>query len=267
MECVKRPMILMAGPCVIESMECLEIVAERMVEITKRCPVEYYFKASWDKANRTSADKYRGPGLEKGLEMLSDIKTKFRVKIITDFHEPWQAAEVAEVADIIQVPAYLSRQTDMIRAAALTGLPVQIKKAQFMAPEDMKNVIGKMLYYGNDKIYLCDRGTCFGYHNLVVDMVGLLKMKEYGHKVIFDATHSVQLPGTGVNHSTSGDSRYVKGLAVAASALGIDGLFMEVHPEPPKALCDAACMVKLDEVEDILRRSIAVRNIAMEGAC
>lgn len=264
---MEKKMVLMAGPCVIESMECLEEVAKSMIDITKRNHVDYYFKASWDKANRTAADKYRGPGLEKGLEMLADIKNKYGVKIITDFHESWQAAEVAKVADIIQVPAYLSRQTDMIKAAAETGLPVQIKKAQFMAPEDMKNVIGKMISYGNKNIYLCDRGTCFGYHNLVVDMIGLLKMKEYGYKVIFDATHSVQLPGTGINNSTSGDSRYVEGLALAASALGIDGIFMEVHPNPREALCDAACMVKLDEVERILHKCIDIRNIAMEELC
>lgn len=267
MEVIDKNMIVMAGPCVIESSECLYEVAEKMVHIAKRNNIEYYFKASWDKANRTAADKYRGPGLEKGLEMLNDVKLKYGVKVITDFHEPWQAVEVAKVADIIQVPAYLSRQTDMIGAAAQTGLPVQIKKAQFMAPEDMRNVIEKMIYYGNNNIYLCERGTCLGYHNLVVDMIGILKMKSYGYKVIFDATHSVQLPGTGVNNSTSGDSSFVNDLAVAASSLGIDGLFMEVHPNPQEALCDAACMVKLDKVEEILRKCIEVRKIAMGELC
>lgn len=262
-----KQMMFLAGPCVIESMECLETVAEKMVGVSERLNLDYYFKASWDKANRTAADKYRGPGLEKGLQMLSDIKEKYDVKIVTDFHESWQAKEVAKVADMIQIPAFLSRQTDMIQAAAETGLPVQIKKAQFMAPEDMKNVAEKMLYYGNDKILLCDRGTCFGYHNLVVDMTGLAKMKKFGHKVLFDATHSVQLPGTGVNNSTMGDSVYVKELAMAACAFGIDGLFMEVHPNPQEALCDAACMLQIDEVENLLEKCIKIRNIALEDLC
>lgn len=260
-------MLFMAGPCVIESMDCLETIAKRMLDVTTKLNLDYYFKASWDKANRTAADKYRGPGLEKGLQMLSDIKEKYGVRIITDFHEPWQAKEVAQVADMIQVPAFLSRQTDMIKAAAQTGLPVQIKKAQFMTPDDMYNVAGKMLYYGNDQIYLCDRGTCFGYHNLVVDMTGLAKMKTFGHKVVFDATHSVQLPGTGINNSTLGNRAYVKELAMAACALGIDGLFMEVHPNPDEALCDSACMLQLDDVESVLNKCIQIREIALRDIC
>lgn len=264
---MEHKMIFIGGPCVIESMSCMETVAQEMQKITYELDIDYYFKASWDKANRTAADKYRGPGLDKGLQMLADIKERFGFKIVTDFHEPWQAKEVAKVADIIQIPAYLSRQTDMIRAAAETLLPVHIKKAQFMTPEDMTNVIEKMLYYKNDKILLCERGTCFGYHHLVTDIIGLEKMKGYGYPVIFDATHSAQLPGVGTNNSTGGNSKQAEVLAMAASAVGIDGLFMEIHPNPPEALCDAACMVPLERVHAVLKKCIAIRRIAIGEVC
>lgn len=249
--------ILIAGPCVIESEENLMIIAEKMKDITESLGLEYYFKASFDKANRTSIDSYRGPGIEKGLCMLKRIKDTYGLKIATDIHEPWQAEKVAQVCDLIQIPAFLCRQTDLLIAAAKTGKLINVKKAQFLAPWDMKNVIKKLEDSGNRNIMLCERGTSFGYNTLVVDMTGIVEMKKFGYPVIIDATHSVQKPG-GKGTSTGGNRENVEPLAKAAIAAGADALFFEVHPEPDKALSDGANMVKLDEFENLLKRVIRV---------
>lgn len=260
-----KKMILMAGPCVIESMECLETVAEKMKHITDKLDIDYYFKASFDKANRTSINSYRGPGLEKGLEMLSEIKSKYGFKIITDIHEPYQAEEVAKVADIIQIPAFLCRQTNLLVAAAKTGKIVNVKKAQFLAPWDMKNVVRKLEESGNSNIFLCERGTTFGYNRLVVDFAGIIEMKKLGYPVIYDATHSVQKPGG--NGITSGGSReYVIPLAKAALACEADGLFVEVHPDPDKAESDGPNMIKLSDMDIFLEEAIKFFKLANCGS-
>ncbi len=249
--------ILIAGPCVIESEENAMMIAKEVSSIAHRLKLDLYFKASFDKANRTSIDSYRGPGIDEGLEILKKIKKKCNVKVVTDIHEPWQAERVAEVCDMIQIPAFLSRQTDLLLSAANTGKPVNVKKAQFLAPWDMKNVVKKIETTGNKNIYLCERGTCFGYNSLVVDMTGIMEMKKLGYPVIFDATHSVQKPG-GEGKQTGGNREYVEILAKAAVAAGADALFFEVHNNPESALSDGPNMVKLSEFEDILKRIIKV---------
>ena len=236
----KSPLALMAGPCVIESRaKCLDI-AGKLVRWAAREGVPLVFKASFDKANRSSIDSFRGPGLEEGLDILLEVKTTFKVPIVTDIHESWQAKPVAKVADILQIPAFLCRQTDLLLAAGETGRAVNVKKAQFLAAEDMANVVRKIESTGNRRILLTERGTTFGYHNLVVDMRNLMVMRELGYPVVFDATHSVQRPG-GLGGSTGGDSRWVPALARAAVATGaVDGLFVETHPNPAEALSDKA---------------------------
>lgn len=251
--------LVIAGPCVIESEENAMYIAEKMKEISERLNIDYYFKASFDKANRTSILSYRGPGIEEGLRILKKIKTKYGLKIVTDIHEPWQAEKAACVADIIQIPAFLCRQTDLLVAAANTGKIINIKKAQFLAPWDMANVIKKVEDSGNKNILLCERGTTFGYNTLIVDMTGIVELKKFGYPVVFDATHSVQKPG-GKGNATGGNREYVEPLAKAAVAAGADGLFFEVHPEPDKALSDGPNMVKLDEFEEMLKRVIKVYN-------
>lgn len=254
--------IIMAGPCVIESEENVMFLAEKIKEITDRQKVDYYFKASWDKANRTKATNYRGPGIEKGIEILRKVKEKLSIKIVTDIHEPWQAELIAEVADIIQIPAFLCRQTDLLKAAAGTGKKINIKKAQFMSPEEMNNVVEKMEYFGNRDFMLCERGTCFGYNNLIVDMTGLVRLAHLGYPVIFDATHSVQINGGGFHYGNSGKSEYVPYLAKAAMATGVlSGIFMEVHNTPQNALCDGSCMLSLDKLEDLLLQLMDIREI------
>lgn len=251
--------ILIAGPCVIESKElCLE-VAKTMKDICSRLNIDYYFKASFDKANRTSIFSYRGPGIEEGLKILKEIKEELGVKICTDIHEPWQAEKVSEVCDIIQIPAFLCRQTDLLISAAKTGKIINVKKAQFLAPWDMKNVVQKLEESGCKSIMLCERGTTFGYNSLVVDMTGILEMKKLGYPVVFDATHSVQKPG-GKGSSTGGNREYVEYLAKAAVCCKADHLFMEIHPNPDVALSDGPNMVKLSEVEGMLKRIIEVRR-------
>lgn len=252
--------ILIAGPCVIESEEMVFEIASEMKKIAERFEVDYYFKASFDKANRTSLSSYRGPGIDEGLRILKKVKEKYGLKVCTDIHEPWQAQEVAKVADIIQIPAFLCRQTDLLVAAAKTGKCVNIKKAQFLAPWDMKNALEKVRQSGNDNILLCERGTSFGYNNLVVDMTSILEMKKNHVPVIFDATHSVQKPG-GNGSSTGGNREYVEYLAKAAVAVGADGVFMEVHQEPDKALSDGANSLKLSDAEIILRRILDVYKV------
>lgn len=244
---------LIAGPCVIESEELVMTVAGRMKAITDELGIPYTFKASFDKANRTSIRSFRGPGIDRGLEILRKVKDTYALPICTDIHEPWQAERAAEVCDVIQIPAFLCRQTDLLTAAARTGKCVNIKKAQFLAPWDMKNCVDKIRACGNDKVMLCERGTTFGYNTLVVDMTGLRVMKDFGVPVIFDATHSVQKPG-GNGESTGGNRQFVEYLAKAAIAVGADGLFMETHPDPDRALSDGPNMVPLDEMRDLLRK-------------
>lgn len=252
-----RKFTLIAGPCVIESEENVMLIAKTVKEIAERLDLDYYFKASFDKANRTSISSYRGPGIEKGLEILQKVKDTYGLKICTDIHEPWQAEKAAKVADIIQIPAFLCRQTDLLVAAAKTGKIINIKKAQFLAPWDMKNVVTKVEESGNHNIMLCERGTSFGYNTLVVDMTGIVEMKKFGYPVVMDATHSVQKPG-GKGNATGGNREYVEPLAKAAIAAGADALFFEVHPDPDHALSDGPNMVKLDEFEGLLQRVIKV---------
>lgn len=252
-----RPLALIAGPCVIESRELCFEVAERAKGICADLGVDYIFKASFDKANRMSISSFRGPGIEKGLEILSEIRSMLGVPVLTDIHEPWQADEAAEVVDILQVPAFLCRQTDLVLAAAKTGKPVNIKKAQFMAPADMRNIVEKATSAGNQNVCLTERGTTFGYGNLVVDMRSLAIMRSFGYPVIFDATHSVQRPG-GLGTASGGDREHVPCLVRAACAVGIDALFLEVHPEPEKALSDVATMLPLDSLKSVLSEAQAI---------
>lgn len=255
--------LLIAGPCVIESEEMIMNIAKQLAEITKDTDVDFYFKASFDKANRTSITSYRGPGIEEGLRILKKVKDTYGLKLATDIHEPWQAEKVAEVVDIIQIPAFLCRQTDLLVAAAKTGKLINVKKAQFLAPWDMANVVNKVREAGNDNVMLCERGTTFGYNTLVVDMSGLIEMKKMGCPVIYDATHSVQKPG-GKGNATGGNREYVKYLARAASAVGIDGIFAEVHPDPDNALSDGPNMIPLAEFKETLEQILAINNLTQE---
>ena len=226
-------------------------IAKEMKKITDELGIPYTFKASFDKANRTSINGFRGPGIEEGIKILQKVKDIYGLPICTDIHEPWQAEKVAKVADIIQIPAFLCRQTDLLVAAAKTGKCINIKKAQFLAPWDMKNCLDKVKESGNDNVMLCERGTSFGYNTLVVDMTGLRVMKDFGVPVIFDATHSVQKPG-GNGTSTGGNRKYVEYLAKAAISVGVDGLFMETHPDPDSAKSDGPNMVLLEEMKELL---------------
>lgn len=244
---------LIAGPCVIESEEMVLSIAGQMKEITDRLEIPYTFKASFDKANRTSINSFRGPGIEEGLRILQKVKDTYSLPVCTDIHEAWQADSVGEVADILQIPAFLCRQTDLLVAAARTGKCVNIKKAQFLAPWDMKNCVEKVRQSGNNNVMLCERGASFGYNTLVVDMTGLRVMKEFGVPVIFDATHSVQKPG-GNGTSTGGNREFVEYLAKAAVSVGVDGLFMETHPDPDYALSDGPNMVPLGQMEKLLKK-------------
>lgn len=254
---------LIAGPCVIESEDQVLSIAGTMKEITAELGIPYTFKASYDKANRTSIRGFRGPGIEEGLRILQKVKDTYGLRICTDIHEAWQAKPAAEVCDIIQIPAFLCRQTDLLVAAARTGKCVNIKKAQFLAPWDMKNCLEKVRESGNDNVMLCERGSSFGYNTLVVDMTGLRVMKEFGVPVIFDATHSVQKPG-GNGTSTGGNREYVEYLAKAALAVGVDGLFMETHPDPDNALSDGPNMVPLGEMKELLIKLKRVYNAVQE---
>ncbi len=241
---------ILAGPCAIESQEVLDQTAGKLKEITEKLGINYIFKSSFDKANRSSITSFRGPGLEKGLEMLQNVKKKFDVPIVTDIHTPDQAVPTAEVVDVLQIPAFLCRQTDLLVAAAKTGKIVNIKKGQFLAPEQMGPLVKKVEDVGNDKILLTDRGTSFGYNNLVVDFRGIPIMQTFGYPIVFDATHSVQLPGAnGV--CSGGDRRFVPVLAKAAMAAGANSLFFEVHPDPDKALCDGPNMIALKDAEKL----------------
>ncbi|WP_029165930.1 3-deoxy-8-phosphooctulonate synthase [Aminiphilus circumscriptus] len=248
---------ILAGPCVLESYNLALSVAETVRDICARLDLGYIFKASFDKANRTSGAGFRGPGIEEGLAMLGKIREMAGVPVLTDIHEPWHAAIAAETVDLLQIPAFLCRQTDLVMAAARTGKPVNIKKAQFLAPEDMAAVVGKCAETGNENLLLCERGTTFGYRNLVVDMRSLAVMRTLGYPLVFDATHSVQMPG-GQGTSSGGDRRFVLPLARAAAAVGIDALFLETHPDPDKALSDGPNMIALADLEALLRQVKAV---------
>lgn len=241
---------ILAGPCAIESKEILDETAKGLKEITKELDINFVFKSSFDKANRSSITSFRGPGMEKGLAMLQEIKDKYDLPIVTDIHTPDQAAPVAEVADILQIPAFLCRQTDLLVAAAKTGKIVNIKKGQFLAPEQMGSLIKKVEDSGNSNIMLTDRGTSFGYNNLVTDFRGIPLMQEFGYPVVFDATHSVQLPGAN-GICSGGDRRFVPVLAKAAMAVGANVLFFEIHPDPDKALCDGPNMVALKDAKEL----------------
>ncbi len=241
---------ILAGPCAIESQEILEKTAEGLKEITNKLNINFVFKSSFDKANRSSITSFRGPGIEKGLAMLQKVKDKYDLPIVTDIHTPDQAEKAAEVADILQIPAFLCRQTDLLVAAAKTGKIVNIKKGQFLAPEQMESLIKKIEDSGNSNILLTDRGTSFGYNNLVVDFRGIPIMQNFGYPIVFDATHSVQLPGANGTCS-GGDRRFVPVLAKAAMAAGADSLFFEVHPEPDKALCDGPNMIALEDAQSL----------------
>lgn len=252
-----KQLLVIAGPCVIESEDNVMLIAGTMKEIAARNGIDYYFKASFDKANRTSISSFRGPGINKGLDILRKVKEKYGLRICTDIHEPWQAAKVADVVDIIQIPAFLCRQTDLLVAAAKTGKLLNIKKAQFLAPWDMIHVVRKVEETGNKHIMLCERGTMFGYNTLVVDMTSICEMKKLGYPVVMDATHSVQKPG-GQGCTTGGCREYVEPLAKAAIAAGADALFFEVHPDPDHALSDGPNMVKLSEFESMLQRILKI---------
>lgn len=252
---VGNKLVLIAGPCVAESPELCLHVAEKMKQICANLEISYVFKASFDKANRSSGDSFRGPGMEQGLNILSDIKQKLDLPVLTDVHEVSQMEPIAAVVDIIQIPAFLCRQTDLLIAAGNTGKTVNIKKGQFMAPEDMKGAVEKVRATGNDKIMLTERGSSFGYHNLVVDMRSLITMRELGVPVVFDATHSVQLPG-GLGNASGGQRQFVKPLSKAAAAVGIDVLFLEVHPDPDNALSDGPNSVTFETAEEILKAII-----------
>jgi 2-dehydro-3-deoxyphosphooctonate aldolase (KDO 8-P synthase) len=258
-----RPVYL-AGPCVVESRDFVVDVAGRIREIASRHEVPLVFKASYDKANRSSESSFRGPGVEEGLEALADVKKATGLPIITDVHHPEQVAAAARVADVLQVPAFLCRQTDLLHACGATGLPVNIKKGQFLAPEDMANAAEKVRASGNDRVILTERGSTFGYHNLVVDMRGLPVMRRIA-PVIFDCTHSLQLPG-GLGHATGGAKEFHPYLARAAAAAGVDGFFIEVHPDPPNAMSDATTQLSFDEFDRLLGQLEAVSAVQREVA-
>ena len=247
--------IFIAGPCVIESAECLDTVAERIVEINNRLGTEIIFKASFDKANRTSISSYRGVGIERGLQMLADIKSKWGVKLITDIHEAWQAEVAGEVVDVLQIPAFLCRQTDLLVAAAKTGKIVNIKKAQFLSGVDMKYPFQKAVESGASEVWLTERGNSFGYNNLVVDFRNIPDMLAIAPRVIMDCTHSVQRPGA-AGGKTGGNREYVPAMALAAKAFGATGYFFEVHPDPDNALSDGPNMLCLDNLENVIKTLI-----------
>lgn len=256
----KAPLALIAGPCAIESKEICQEVAGYVKELTSKLGIPYIFKASYDKANRSSIQSQRGPGIEQGLEILREIKESFALPVVSDIHSADQAPLAGEVLDIVQIPAFLCRQTDLLVAAAQTGKVVNVKKGQFLAPWDMQNVITKLEEGGCQKILLTERGASFGYNNLIVDMRSLAIMREMGYPVVFDATHAVQLPGGAGTHS-AGQSQFVAGLSRAAVAMGIDLLFLEVHPDPSKALCDGPNMLSLKELPPLLEQLKEIDNL------
>ena len=255
-----QPMLLLAGPCVLEGYEHSLAIGQEVKRICEKLGMPYVFKASFDKANRSSYDSFRGPGLEEGLKQLAAIKKELGVPIVSDIHETYQVEKAAEVLDVLQIPAFLCRQTDLVYAAGKTGKCVNVKKGQFLAPWDMKNVISKLEAAGNHDILLTERGSSFGYNTLVTDMRGLAIMRELGYPVVMDATHSVQIPG-GKGTSSGGQSQYVPHMARAAAAVGVDALFLEVHDDTSKALSDGPNMVRLDQLEALLTDVLAIDKI------
>jgi len=254
------PFVLFGGMNVLESRDMAMQIAETYVEVTSKLNIPYVFKASFDKANRSSVHSYRGPGLDEGLKILQEVKTTFGVPIITDVHEPEQAAPVAEVADIIQLPAFLSRQTDLVAAMAKTSAVINIKKAQFLAPHEMKHILKKCEDTGNDQLILCERGSSFGYNNLVVDMLAFGIMKQTGYPVFFDVTHSLQMPG-GRTDSADGRRAAVTELTRAGLSQGLAGLFLEAHPNPDVAKCDGPCALRLQQLEPFLAQAKAIDEL------
>lgn len=260
-----NPLFIIAGPCVIESEDIVFHTAEKLKGICNKTGLPLLFKSSYDKANRTSLSSYRGPGLEKGLRILSDVRSRFGIPVISDIHSVEEVNPASEVLDVLQIPAFLCRQSDLILAASKTGKIVNVKKGQFLAPWDIKNIIDKFTSTGNHSLFITERGTSFGYNNLVVDFRGLPVMRSFGYPVIFDVTHSLQLPG-GMGNSSGGQREFAEPLAKAAVSVGVDGLFMEVHPEPDKALCDGPNMIKLSEVEALLRTCKAINELLKSPA-
>jgi 2-dehydro-3-deoxyphosphooctonate aldolase (KDO 8-P synthase) len=258
------PLVLIAGPCVIESESHALMLAEALAAIAARVGIPFVFKASYDKANRTSLKSFRGPGLDEGLRILAAIKKRVGVPILTDIHEASQAAPVAEVADVLQIPAFLSRQTDLIVAAAKTGRTINLKKGQFLAPADMKYAIEKVTASGNSSVFVTERGFSFGYNNLVVDMRAFPMLRALGWPVVYDATHSLQLPGGG-DGVTAGQAEYIEPLAAAAVAAGVDGVFVEVHDNPPRAKSDAQNALPLERVEPLLRQLLRIDAVRREA--
>jgi 2-dehydro-3-deoxyphosphooctonate aldolase (KDO 8-P synthase) len=258
-----HPLAFIVGPCVIESAQHALDIASAVRDIAARCGVPAIFKASYDKANRTSRSSFRGPGLDAGLRVLADVKSKTGLPILTDIHEPAHAAAAAAVADVLQIPAFLSRQTDLLVAAARTGKPVNIKKGQFLAPGDMRHVIDKVTAEGNTAVIVTERGISFGYNNLVVDMRALPMLRALGYPVVFDVTHSLQLPGAG-DGVTGGLAQYIEPLAAAGVAAGVDAVFMEVHEEPARARSDAANALRLDKLEALLVKLTRIDAAARE---
>ena len=256
----KNPLALIAGPCVIESREACMAIADKMVKLAKKQNIPYVFKASYDKANRTSIHSYRGPGISKGLEILAEIKEKYNVPVLTDVHSVEEIHIASKVVDIIQLPAFMIRQTDFVVAAGESGAVINVKKAQFAAPWDMKNVIKKIESTGNTQILLTERGVSFGYNTLVADMRSLIIMREMGYPVIFDCTHSVQSPG-GQGDTSGGDGRFAPYLAKAAAAVGVDGMFIETHPDPANALSDGPNMIPLKDMGPLWKKLDAINRI------
>ena len=260
-----QPLLLIAGPCVIESESHAVDTALAVKQIAQRAGVQYVFKASYDKANRTSGQSFRGPGLRDGLRALARVRAAAAVPILTDIHEPSHAAPAAQVADILQIPAFLSRQTDLLVAAARTGRVVNIKKGQFLAPGDMRHAIAKVVAAGNTRVIVTERGACFGYHNLVVDMRAFPILRSLGHPVIYDVTHSLQLPGAG-DGVTAGQAEFIEPLASAGVAAGVDGVFMEVHERPEYAKSDAKNALRLELLESLIGRLLRLHAIAQESS-
>ena len=261
-EAPNAPLTLIGGPCVIESLDLCRVVAQEAQRITRELGINYIFKASFDKANRTSGGSFRGQGMDKGLEVLAAIRDEFGVPVLTDVHESWQCAPVAEVCDVLQIPAFLCRQTDLLLAAAHTGKAINVKKGQFLAPWDMSNIVRKIEDTGNHNLLLTERGVSFGYNTLVVDMTSLPQMRQLGYPVVFDGTHSVQKPGGGLGGTSSGGQReFIPHLTRAAVAAGVDALFLEIHPDPAKGLSDAATMLPLAELPALLRQAIAIDKV------
>ena len=257
------PLAFIVGPCVIESAQHAVEIATALRDIARRCDVPLIFKASYDKANRTSRTSFRGPGLDAGLAVLQDVKARTGLPLLTDIHEPAHAAAAATVVDVLQIPAFLCRQTDLLVAAARTGKAVNVKKGQFMAPRDMRHVVAKIVAEGNERLLLTERGVSFGYNNLVVDVRAFPMLRELGYPVVFDVTHSLQLPGGG-DGVTAGLAEYIEPLASAGVAAGVDAVFMEVHENPAQARSDAANALRLDALEPLIRKLVRLHAIARE---